>query len=37
MGIRKRRARKQASTHAVRNFFVGLLGILALMGVALAI
>ena len=37
MGIRQRRARKHASTHAVRNFFVGLLGIFVLLCAALAI
>ena len=37
MGIRQRKARKNASTHGVRNFFVGLLGILAVLTLALVV
>lgn len=37
MSIRKRRARRNASTHAVRNFLIGLLSILAVLAAVLSV
>ncbi len=37
MGIRKRRARKHASTHGVRNFFVGLLTLFVIFAAGLSV
>ncbi len=37
MGIRKRRARKHTSTHGMRNFFVGILTLVAILAATLSV